>query len=190
MTFAVTFVIPKRATSETPHAGAVSFAKPWVSLVEESNQPPAIGSTDPCAVVTNPSSWSAGYAVSSPYYNATGQQPRSGVYVDVACPNDGSGFEFYRVRFDDMLWNGQPESVFDTALVDNTVTVDNLEEYSWGSAVQQPSGDHGLLLVGERGTENADMSVCGYNGSGFQCLPGSGGGQLVPSASSITVTEG
>jgi hypothetical protein len=185
--FTATFVIPTSGAAESPHSGGVSFARPWASLEKWNGAPPGIGTADPCSTVTNPTSWSAGYQVSSPYYSPPGQQPRSGVYVDIVC-NDGSGFQYYRVRWDDAVSAfGGLQPVADTS--------QRPPEWSyWGSAVQQLGGAHGTLLVRADGAENASLSICGFDGSTFHCLaptgPSGTGGVLKPTASLVSVFAG
>jgi hypothetical protein len=186
--FIANFIIPAPGTSESPHGGGVSFAKPWASLEKWNGAPPAVGSTYPCSVVANPTSWSAGYPVETTENIAHGLRPLSGVYFDVAC-EDGSGFQFYRVRWDDMVtpWSGQPQPVADTSQHPP-------EWYYWGSAVQQPFGAHGTLLVRTNTAQNANLSVCGFDGKDFRCLAPSAisgsGGAIKAAASLISVLQG
>lgn len=186
--YAVTLVIPDGVTSESPHASGVDFAEPWVSINRVTGGPPAPGTTNPCSVVTNPESWSAGYSVESPDVNNTDHEPRSGVYVDAAFSpecEDG-GFEFLRVRWDDAInpHTGQPQGVYDTR--------SRLPLWSWwGSAVQQTSGHRGALVYRSEASERADLSICGYDGRGFQCLrPDGGTGGSIYFSSAISVIAG
>ncbi|MDX6670066.1 MAG: hypothetical protein QOI91_429 [Solirubrobacteraceae bacterium] len=186
--FIATFVVPAPGTSESPHGGAVSFTKPWASLEKWNGAPPAVGSTDPCSVVTNPTSWSGGHPVETTEHNAHGLRPLNGVYFDIAC-EDGAGVRTYRVRWDDMVtpWNGQPQPVGDTSQRPP-------EWYYWGSALQQPSGPHGALVVRADGAQNANVSICETGDKGTRCLTPSAlsgsGGVVRPAASLISVLHG
>lgn len=185
--FAATFVLPEGITSESPHASGVDFAQPWASLTKTSGGPPGIAQPYPCSVVTNPTTWSAGHPVKSPDYNATGHQPRTGISFDAACDDDG-GFDFYRVTWNNQTnpQTGQPEGVYDTRMRLPLVS-------TWGRAVQQTSGHAGSVTYRSEAAQNADISICGYDGQRFQCLkptgPGGTGGSIY-FASSITVIAG
>ena len=180
--FSVMFVIPD-STAIAPGAAGVSFDRPWAWVEKRAVGIPALGTSEPCAVLTNPTSWSAGYAVHPPTWNGVQPKPLSGVYLDVGC--EGSEFDYYRIRFDDQIsgTTGQPQNTYDTR-------THSPEVHYWGSALQQFGGTHGTLTMRAEYEENADVSVCGFNGSRFECLDSAGGaGGQISFASLIAVTR-
>lgn len=185
--FSVTFVVPTGIT-QTLNTGTVDFARPWADISEENQHQNYV-----CSTVTNPTSWNMGTLIQpGSSYNQSAEpagekNPRSGVYFDATCA-DGSGYQFYRVIWTDMVTGGQAWPVFPTGLGD----WNGVHTYNWGSAVQY-SGDHGLVTVRDAGLEAANLTICGYRDAHFYCTTGPSyldGGQIEPKPSLITVAEG
>ena len=175
----MTFVIPRGALGFSPVAG-VDFSKPWGSLTVQPGNGATFGveSHQACAVVTNPSTWTTGY---EPINDAGDPaQPLSGIYFDTPC-QDGSGYDFYRVQWDDYPdpWTGRPEHVFIDGLRTNT--------YYWGSTVQTRDA-HGTVTSFDDAIESARVSVYGHDAHGLHPVTLSGIGNVVPAASVIAVT--
>ena len=185
--FTVTFVKPSGSTVGATTIQGVNLGKPWGSLFEMSTDSPiaGIGHQVLCdTVVTNPATFSPGYQAAN-YAGEAGQSPVnpvSGIYFDASC-DDGSGYDFYRVRWDDVTdSSGQPWHLFE----DNTPA--ELGAFYWGSSVQD-GGAHGTLSVplDNDGWEAAQITVYGHDARGFHFVA-DGGGEVVPQGEQITTT--
>lgn len=168
----MTLAQPTATALATPAMGT-DLGRPWVALTETVMSDPssanaAVGSTS-CTQFVNPTNWSAGSL-------HTGSMPTyGGVYADVACPGDGSGYQFYRLRWDAApLW----------PLVQNQVTTVWMggEVQSWSAG-----GASGQVEVWPQATQVATFTVCGYRAAttlrpeGFDCFgQSSGHGSVVP----------
>jgi hypothetical protein len=181
--FTVTFVVPSGPTTGRTTIPGVDLGKPWASLyvLGSGSDLSGIGGTMGCStVVANPSGYSAGH----PALPARQGEivPVSGIYFDASC-DDGGGYDFYRVRWDDTSTDGEPwrcfESIFPVAA----------GAFYWGSGVQH-GGYHGTLspLVYNGCDEAAILTVYGHDALGFHLVSGGGAGQVAPHASNIVTT--
>ena len=186
--FTATFVNPSGSTTDASAVPGVDLSKPWGSLFElgAAGSTFGLGSGVACStVVTNPASFSAGYQAYD-YSSAFGTSPVnpvSGVYFDATC-DDGSGYDFYRVRWDDTSGTpyptGQPWPLFQDA-------EGGLGAFYWGSSVQD-GGYHGTLTALDNGGDEASqITVYGHNASGFHFVT-DGSGQVYPNGSNIVTT--
>jgi hypothetical protein len=194
--FTVTLVVPSGPTTGASTVPGVDFGKPWASFFELGTQAPldGIGHSVACPTqVINPTSFSAGYQAANyppppaqwanepPMGNWSGPlEPVSGIYFDVTC-NDGSGYDFYRVRWDDWLdpWTGRPQ-----ALWPGTGGAGGY----WGSSVQD-GGYHGELgaQFNNNAFEVGYISVWGHNATGFHYVA-DGAGDVDPQGVGIMTT--
>lgn len=171
--FSVTLAQPSATLIATPAPGTADISRPWVALTETVMSDPASANTTVgntvCSQFVNPSSIDAGSL-------QTGSMPTyGGVYADVTCPGDGSGYQFYRVRWDAApLW----------PLVQNQAT-----SLWMGGEVQTWSagGASGQVELWPQATQVATFQVCGYRAgttlraAGFDCFgESSGTGSVVP----------
>jgi hypothetical protein len=182
--FTVTFVYPTGTSVGTPATSGVDFTKPWASISEFVPGPTfGIPGLQSCSTLSNTTTHSPGYAIATQFNSGPANElARNGIYFDITC-NDGRGYSYYRVRFDDQMFNGTPGPVFSASYTGNTQT------YYWGTAVQS-AGDHGVVLTYDAGIEVAAISICGFK-AGFHCLKSSGaGGSIQPGPSLVLTTQG
>jgi hypothetical protein len=202
--FTITLVVPSGSTTGASTVSGVDFSHPWASLFELGTESPlnGVGHTAACpTVVTNPTSFSAGYQAANyppppaQWVNQPSMghwsgppEPTSGIYFDVAC-NDGAGYDFYRVQWDDVSGApypaGQPWPLFPTTFGE---LFSGGGTFYWGSSVQD-GGYRGTLSVpfDNNAGEAAGITVYGHNASGFHFVTGGSGG-VVPQGGDITTT--
>ena len=162
--FLVTFVVPKGPVSGTPATGSVDLSRPWVAIKGY-----GADSTLACSQVANPAHFSPGG--STPGANAS---VWAGTYVDVACA-DGSGYQYYRVRWDPMpLWA--------------TVTNPLVTTWMQGQITQWDAGTlRGAVELWPNANQVATVTVCGYGSGSVRCF-GGGTGNVIPSTSGLLTT--
>lgn len=183
-------VVPGGTTTVAqPQVGSADFAKPWTVFKK--------GSAGTCYAFTNPSSWSAGEPVSEPTEpTAPGRPaPLDGVSFDTAaCPNDGSGFQHYRVTFTPERYaSGKLRPVFNWNHPDDDGVPywwgPGFHGPTWADAVEESASSYYALVYLRQGwSELTTVSVCGFKASGSkECWPGWGNIHIDPSLISVIV---
>jgi hypothetical protein len=172
--FLASFYAPSGSVTGTDPVGpgVLDMRKPFAYFA---SSPVSGSSSGGCITMTNPTSYDLGVPGSVP-------QALTDVYFDVKC-NDGSGFQFYRVR-----WVETPGYGYDLnhGLL-NLPGGDPGGGYYVTPQLREGFYGNGVFFSAAYQTKNgepATLQVCGYDGASFHCSPLSG---LTPSQSAATL---
>lgn len=161
--FTAMLVVPEGVVTGTPAVEDADLREPWAIVSERAwdrDDPGGglSGGSEVCHRLVNPASFHPGHSGPRATWPASGPKPTwEGMYFDVTC-DDGAGYDFYRVHFDNYVspWSGRESFIHRRSATGHPLT----DARYWGWSA--PYRVNGLIEADPGGVQSAATTVCGH----------------------------